>query len=202
MYEYIFNEGKAGEPVLILLHGTGADENNLLPVAEAIAPEATVFSIRGNVSENGMNRYFKRHGEGQYDVEDLMQRGKELYQFIEEKSEEYDFSLEDVILFGFSNGSNIGLNMLLLEEAKFNKAMLYAPMYPVEIAHGVDLADAKIFLSMGENDPIVPKAESERVIDIFESRGADVTEFWVNSHEINGDNLLAGKEWLAKLTKK
>lgn len=202
MYEYIFNEGKAGEPVLILLHGTGADENNLLPVAEAIAPEATVFSIRGNVSENGMNRYFKRHGEGQYDVEDLIQRGKELYQFIEEKSEEYDFSLEDVVLFGFSNGSNIGINMLLLEEAQFNKAMLYAPMYPVEIAHGVDLTDAKIFLSMGENDPIVPKAESERVIDIFESRGADVTEFWVNSHEINGDNLLAGKEWLAKLTKK
>src|SRR5699024_4325495 len=99
MYEYIFNEGKAGEPVLILLHGTGADENNLLPVAEAIAPEATFFSIRGNVSENGMNRYFKRHGEGQYDVEDLIQRGKELYQFIEEKSEEYDFSLEDVVLF-------------------------------------------------------------------------------------------------------
>lgn len=199
MYEYIYNEGKAGEPVLILLHGTGADENNLVPVAEAIAPDATVFSIRGNVSENGMNRYFKRHAEGQYDVEDLMQRGKELYQFIEEKSEELDFSLEDVVLFGFSNGSNIGLNMLLLEEAKINKAMLYAPMYPVDIEAGPDLADAEIFLSMGENDPIVSKADSENVIDIFESRGADVEKIWVNSHEINGDNLMAGKEWFEKI---
>lgn len=199
MYEYIYNEGKAGEPVLILLHGTGADENNLVPVAEAIAPDATVFSIRGNVSENGMNRYFKRHAEGQYDVEDLMQRGKELYQFIEEKSEELDFSLEDVVLFGFSNGSNIGLNMLLLEEAKINKAMLYAPMYPVDIEAGPDLADAEIFLSMGENDPIVSKADSENVIDIFESRGANVEKIWVNSHEINGDNLMAGKEWFEKI---
>jgi phospholipase/carboxylesterase len=195
MYEYIYNEGKAGEPVLILLHGTGADETNLVPVAEVIAPDATVFSIRGNVSENGMNRYFKRHGEGNYDVEDLMQRGQELYQFIEEKSKELDFSLEDVVLFGFSNGSNIGINMLLLEEAKFNKAMLYAPMYPVDIEDGPDLSDAKIFLSMGENDPIVPQAESKNVIDIFEARGADVEKVWVNSHEINGDNLAAGKQW-------
>lgn len=198
MYEYIYNEGKAGEPVLILLHGTGADENNLVPVAEAIAPDATVLSIRGNVSENGMNRYFKRHGEGQYDVEDLMQRGEELYQFIEEKSEELDFSLDDVVLFGFSNGSNIGINMLLLEEAKFNKAMLYAPMYPVDIKEGPDLSDADIFLSMGENDPIVSRAESENVMDIFKSRGANIEEVWVNSHEINGDNLQAGKEWLEK----
>lgn len=201
MYEYIFNKGKAEGSVLILLHGTGADENNLLPVAEGLAPEASVLSIRGNVSENGMNRYFKRHGEGHYDVEDLVQRGQELYQFIEDKAEEYDFALEDAILFGFSNGSNIGINMLLLEESKLNKAMLYAPMYPVDIKEGLDLTDVKIFLSMGTNDPIVPKAESEHVIEIFESRGAEVEKIWVNSHEINGDNLLAGKEWLAKQAK-
>lgn len=199
MYEYIYNEGKAGEPVLVLLHGTGADENNLVPVAEAISPEATVLSIRGNVSENGMNRYFKRHGEGNYDVEDLMQRGKELYQFIEEKSEELEFALEDVILLGFSNGSNIGINMLLLEESELNKAMLYAPMYPVDIEEGPDLSDTEIFLSMGKNDPIVPQSESKNVIDIFESRGANVEQTWVNSHEINGDNLMAGKEWLEQL---
>ena len=88
MYEYIYNEGKSGEPIFILLHGTGADERNLLPVAEVLNTEATVLSIRGNVSENGMNRYFKRHAEGQYDVEDLMKRGQELKQFIEEKAEE------------------------------------------------------------------------------------------------------------------
>lgn len=199
MYNYIYNEGKAGEPVIVLLHGTGADENNLIPVSDALAPDATVLSIRGNVSENGMNRYFKRHGEGHYDVEDLNKRGKELYDFIEQKAEEYNFALEDVILFGFSNGSNIGMNMLLLEEAKFNKAMLFAPMYPVEIETNPDLSEAKILLSMGENDPIVPKEESNRVIDIFKSRGADVDQVWVNSHEINEKNLIAAKQWLNNL---
>lgn len=200
MYNYIYNEGKAGEPVIVLLHGTGADENNLIPVSDALAPDATVLSIRGNVSENGMNRYFKRHGEGHYDVEDLNKRGKKLYDFIEQKAEEYNFALEDVILFGFSNGSNIGINMLLLEKAKFNKAMLFAPMYPVEIEAGPDLSDAKILLSMGENDPIVPKEESDRVIEIFKSRGAKVDQVWVNSHEINEKNLIAAKQWLNKLS--
>lgn len=200
MYNFIYNEGKAGEPVIVLLHGTGADENNLIPVSDALAPDATVLSIRGNVSENGMNRYFKRHGEGHYDVEDLNKRGKELYDFIEQKAEEYNFALEDVIMFGFSNGSNIGINMLLLEKAKFNKAMLFAPMYPVEIEAGPDLSDAKILLSMGENDPIVPKEESDRVIEIFKSRGAKVDQVWVNSHEINEKNLIAAKQWLNKLS--
>lgn len=199
MYQYIYTEGKADKPVFILLHGTGGDENNLVPIAKAFDPEATILSIRGNVSENGMNRYFKRHGEGDYDVEDLHKRGQDLRTFIEEKAKEYNFSLNDTILFGFSNGSNIGINMLLQESSPFHKAMLYAPMYPVEIDAEVQLDGAKIFLSMGENDPIVPQAESEHVIEIFESRGADVEQVWVNSHEINEKNLIAGKQWVDSL---
>lgn len=201
MYEYIYNEGKAGKPVFILLHGTGADERNLLPVAEVLDAEATVFSIRGNVSEQGMNRYFKRHGEGQYDVEDLMKRGQELKQFIEEKAEEYGFALENAIYIGFSNGSNIAINMMLLDDSKVNKGMLFAPMYPIDTEEVKDLPDTKVYLSMGENDPIVPRAESDRVINIFKDLGADVTEFWVNSHELNGETLLAGKRWLESVTK-
>ena len=201
MYEYIYNEGKAGKPVFILLHGTGADERNLLPVAEVLDAEATVFSIRGNVSENGMNRYFKRHAEGQYDVEDLMKRGQELHQFIEKKAEEYSMALEDAIYIGFSNGSNIAINMMLLDDSKVNKGMLFAPMYPIDTEEVEDLPDTKVYLSMGENDPIVPRAESDRVINIFKDLGADVTEFWVNSHELNGETLLAGKRWLESVTK-
>ena len=184
MYEYIYQAGQAGHPVFILLHGTGGDEHDLLPVAEVLDMEAGILSIRGNVSENGMNRFFKRHGEGNYDVEDLMRRGQELYEFIEEKSEEHGFSLEDAVYFGFSNGANIAINMLLLDESRINKAMLYAPMYPIDVEGTVDLPDTKVFLSMGENDPIVPVRESERLISIF-----------------NGDNLLAGKKWLEALTK-
>jgi len=198
-HHHIYNEGKAGEPVLVLLHGTGADEEDLLPVAEVLAPDASVLSIRGNVSENGMNRYFKRHGEGQYDIEDLEKRGKELYDFIEESADKYDFALEDVILLGFSNGSNIGINMLLLEDTVFNTAMLFAPMYPVDVDSQKDMSDTHIFLSMGERDPIVPVSESENVIDIFENRGATIETTWVNSHEINGDNLQAAKQWLVRV---
>lgn len=201
MYEYIYNEGKTGKPVFILLHGTGADERNLLPIAEVLDAEATVFSIRGNVSEHGMNRYFKRHGEGHYDVEDLMKRGQELNQFIEEKAEEYGFALENAVYIGFSNGSNIAINMMLLDDSKINKGMLYAPMYPIDTEEVQDLPDTKVFLSMGTNDPIVPKAESDRVINIFKDLGAEVTEFWVNSHELNGESLLAGKQWLETVTK-
>src|SRR5699024_194812 len=141
-------------------------------------PEASILSIRGNVSENGMNRYFKRHGEGKYDVEDLMKRGEELAEFIEEKAKEHNFSLDNAIYVGFSNGSNIAMNMLLQKDSKVNKAMLYAPMYPIDVEEDVNLADAQIFLSMGENDPIVPVTESERVREIFKERQADVTEFW------------------------
>lgn len=199
MYQYIFKEGKVGKPVFILLHGTGADEENLLPIADFLDSEATVLSIRGNVSENGMNRYFKRHAEGQYDVEDLMKRGEELYDFIIQKSKEYNFSLADAVYVGFSNGSNIAINMLLESGTEVNKAILYAPMYPVEVKDSLDLSETNIFLSMGEQDPIVPISESQRVIDLFENKNAEVTEFWVHSHELNEQNLLASKKWLESL---
>lgn len=199
MHEYIYEEGKENHPILILLHGTGGDERNLLPVAERLDSEATVLSIRGNVSENGMIRYFKRHVEGQYDWEDLKQRGKELYELIEDLSEEYGFSLEDAIYLGFSNGSNIAMDILLREETKVNKAMLFAPMYPREVDKELDLSDRELYLSMGEKDPIVPLEESQRVIKIFTDSGASVTDYWVNSHELNQATLLAGKEWYEKV---
>lgn len=200
MYEYIYKEGKENHPVLILLHGTGGDEQNLLPVAEVLDGAATVVSIRGNVSENGMNRYFKRLGEGNYDWEDLDKRGAELYAFIEKLAKEHDFTLEDAIYLGFSNGSNIAINMLLREETKVNKGMLFAPMYPTDITEELNLADRKVFLSMGENDPIVPLVESQRVIKTFTDASASVTEYWVNSHELNQATLVAGKEWYEKIT--
>ncbi len=201
MYKYIYNEGKEGHPTFILLHGTGGDEKNLLPVAEIIDSEATVVSIRGNVSENGMNRYFKRLGEGNYDWDDLDIRGRELYEFIESLSDKHGFALNDAIYVGFSNGSNIAINMLLREETKINKAMLFAPMYPKNVSTDLKLNDRTVYLSMGKNDPIVPLVESQRVIKNFTDSGASVTEYWVNSHELNEATLVAGKKWYEKLIK-
>lgn len=194
--EHIYNENKKGAPVFVLLHGTGGTETDLVSLAELLHPEYNVLGIRGNVQENGMNRYFKRHGEGQYDWEDLKFRGNELYEFIVAKSKEYDFKLEDTVLVGFSNGSNIAIQMMLQHPDTFKKAALFAPLYPADVEEKQDLSDVEVFLSLGKGDPIVPESESERVINLFKERGADLTMAWVDGHSLTQEVALEAKNWL------
>lgn len=194
---HIFKQGDQGKPIFLLLHGTGGNERDLLPLAEMLNPTYSVLSVKGDVSENGMARYFKRLAEGEYDLEDLEYRGQQLYQFIKESAKEYEFKLEDAIPVGFSNGSNMAINLILREETPFQKALLFAPLYPVDLQNNhKDLSAFKVFLSMGEQDPIVTKAQSERVIEIFKERNATVSETWVNSHEITQEAVLAAREIL------
>src|SRR5690625_2770785 len=167
---HIFKAGKKGEPVFVVLHGTGGTEHDLIPLAEMLNSDYSILSIRGNVQEGGMNRYFKRHGEGQYDMEDLEIRGKELLDFIKESAEKHDFKTEDVIPIGFSNGSNIANNIMLHDEADFWKALLYASMYTVDISEiNKELNDAGVLLSLGKGVPIVSEDESEKVGDSFKT---------------------------------
>ncbi|MFB9860206.1 alpha/beta hydrolase [Salinicoccus siamensis] len=194
--EHLYNEKKKGAPVFVLLHGTGGTERDLLPLAELLNPEYNVLSVRGNVQENGMNRYFERHGEGKYDWEDLEFRGNELYEFIVEKSKEHDFKLEDVVFVGFSNGSNIAIQMMLQQPGTFKRAALFAPLYPADVEEKQDFNDVDVFLSLGKGDPIVPEAESDRVINLFEERGADATVTWVNGHSLTQDAAMEAKNWL------
>ncbi|WP_240375683.1 alpha/beta hydrolase [Bacillus piscicola] len=194
--EHIYKEKKKGAPVFILLHGTGGSETDLLTLAELLNPEYNVLGIRGNVQENGMNRYFKRHGEGQYDWEDLEFRGNELYEFIVKKSNEHEFKLEDTVLVGFSNGSNIAIHMMLRHPDTFKKAALFAPLYPADVEDKQDFREVDVFLSLGKGDPIVPESESERVIHLFKERGADVTTAWVNGHNLTQEVALEAKNWL------
>lgn len=195
--EHIFKEGAPNAPTFILLHGTGGDENDLLPLAQVLNPEYNVLSVRGEVSENGMNRYFKRHGEGQYDVKDLEYRTDRLITFLKEAAETYHFDLTNAVPVGFSNGSNIAISMMLHDAISFEKALLYAPLYPVDLENNSkDLSDVDVLLSMGENDPIVTVDASKNVIDIFENRGAHVTQVWVNSHELTQTGVEAGQKVL------
>ena len=106
---HLYQAGKPDAPVFVLLHGTGGNERSLLPLVPHLNSEATVLSIRGNVSEQGMLRFFKRKAEGIYDIEDLHQRGTSLLKFIEEASQKYQFNMAQVILVGFSNGANIAI---------------------------------------------------------------------------------------------
>ena len=105
----IFKKGHPEAPVFVLLHGTGGDETSLLPIAQELNKQATVLSIRGDVSENGMNRYFKRLAEGHYDLEDLEKRGEALHKFIQQAANEHQFSLDKIIFIGYSNGANIAI---------------------------------------------------------------------------------------------
>lgn len=195
--KHIFKQGEQGKPVFLLLHGTGGDERDLLPLAEMLDPSYNVLSVKGEISENGMARYFKRRAEGDYDLEDLEYRGQELYDFIKKSSKEYEFNLEDVIPVGFSNGSNMAINLILRESTPFQKALLFAPLYPLDLQDNQkDLSNFKVFLSMGKQDPIVTQEQSERVIEIFKERGAEVHETWVNSHEITQEAVLSAKEIL------
>lgn len=195
--KHIYKQGEQGKPVFVLLHGTGGDERDLLPLAKVLDPTYGILSVKGEISENGMARFFKRRGEGEYDLEDLEFRGQELYQFIEESSRKYKFNLADVVLVGFSNGSNIAINVILRDESLFKKALLFAPLYPVDLQQNEkDLSEFKVFLSMGENDPIVTPEQSKHVIEIFKERGAQVHETWVNSHEITQESLNEAKKLL------
>ncbi|MDG0843777.1 alpha/beta hydrolase [Staphylococcus equorum] len=191
--EHIFKEGEANAPTFILLHGTGGDEKDLLPLGEVLNSNYNVLSIRGEVSENGMNRYFKRLGEGKYDIEDLEYRTDRLITFLKEAADKYNFDLAEAVPVGFSNGSNIAISMMLHDDITFKKALLYAPLYPVDLVNNKDLSDVDVLLSMGENDPIVTVEDSKNVIDIFESRGANVTQVWVNSHELTQAGIQAGQ---------
>ena len=196
--DYIFKDGNK-DRVLITLHGTGGNAEEIANLGRAIDKDAAIISVNGEVLEQGMRRFFKRHGEGQYDIRDLNDRGLQLMDFLKEKSTEYEFDLEKAVLVGFSNGSNIAINMLLKERSPFKNALLFAPLYNVEVDDNVDLSGANIFLSMGEMDPIVSKENSDHVISIFEARGANVDKFWVNSHEITGEAIQAAQMFLSKI---
>lgn len=196
--EHIFIDGKK-ERVLITLHGTGGNAQEIAGLGRAIDEQSAILSVNGEVMEGGMRRFFKRHGEGQYDVEDLNMRGKALLEFLIKASEEYEFELEKAVLVGFSNGSNIAINMMLREDSPLKNALLFAPLYNVDVDENVKLDNVNVYLSMGEMDPIVPKAASDHVIALFESRGANVEKYWVGSHEITSGAINAAQTFLSNM---
>lgn len=193
--EHIYQQGKKEAPVLVLLHGTGGDERSLLPLVPHLNKEATVLSVRGEVNEGGALRFFKRKAEGIYDIEDLYAQGEKLAAFIKEASEQYDFSMEKVVLVGFSNGSNIAINLLLEHSNDFKKGILFAPLYPLD-SQTEKLEETRVFLSFGKFDPICPVEQSHHVRDLFEKRGAKAEQVWVNTHEITMPSLESAAQWL------
>lgn len=195
--KHLFKKGNdSTKPTFLLLHGTGGTEEDLLPLAETIDKDADVLSVRGNVSENGMPRFFKRLAEGVFDEEDLIARTKELYEFLDEAAEKYDFDRNNIVAFGYSNGANIAASLMFHYQDALNGAILHHPMVPRRGIDLPDLSSQKVFIGAGTNDPICSAQESEDLKSLLENAGASVELHWENrGHQLTPGEVQAAANW-------
>jgi len=190
-------DAERSAPPLLLLHGTGGNESDLLGLGRAIAPVSALLSPRGKVLENGMPRFFRRLAEGVFDLEDLVLRTHELAAFIRAAREEH--GLERLMALGFSNGANIAASLLLLEPGTLAGAILLRPMVPIEPDAPHDLAGTPVLIAAGRQDPIVPPGESERLAELLRRWGADVSVHWSpGGHGLGEDDIEAAREWFTR----
>lgn len=159
-------------PPLLLLHGTGGDENDLLPLGQAVAPGAALLAPRGKVLENGMPRFFRRLAEGVFDEEDVKARAHELADFVAEAREAY--GLEPPVAVGFSNGANIAAAVLLLRPEALAGAALLRAMVPLRTVPQADLTGKRVLILSGSGDPMVPAENASRLASLLRDTGATV----------------------------
>ncbi|WP_423188437.1 alpha/beta hydrolase [Alkalibacterium sp. f15] len=195
--KHIFKEGTdLTNTTLLLLHGTGGTEQDLLPLAERVDSQANVLSVRGNIDENGMYRYFKRLRPGVFDEEDLKFRTLELNDFLNDAAKEYGFDRSKIIAIGYSNGANIAGSLLFHYSNTLEGAILHHPMVPLRGLELPDLSDTPIFIGAGTNDPICASQESEELTHLLSDAGADVTLHWENhGHQLTGTEVDAAAKW-------
>jgi phospholipase/carboxylesterase len=185
---------------LLLLHGTGGNERDLLPIGRELDPDASLLSPRGKILENGMPRFFRRLAEGVFDLEDLKYRTNELADFVTAAAQHYGFALDNLVAVGYSNGANIAASMLLLRPEIMYAAILFRAMVPLHPEKLPDLSRAQVWIGAGDQDPIVPASEAKRLAELFRRAGADVTiDFTDTGHGLTNDDLEAARNWLAEL---
>ena len=188
-------------PPLLLLHGTGGDENDLLQLGRMIAPGSALLSPRGKVLEHGMPRFFRRHAEGVFDEDDLRTRANELADFVEEARKAY--GIERPIAVGFSNGANIAAATMLLRPGVLAGAALLRAMVPLSQAPDADLTGTPVLILSGQNDPIVPREIARQLHALLCERGADVA-FHARpiGHQLTQTDLTITRQWLGALDRK
>jgi phospholipase/carboxylesterase len=186
--------------VLLLLHGTGGDENDMIPLGRDLDPTAALLSPRGNVLENGMPRFFRRLAEGVFDEEDVIRRAQELADFVGLAAARYEFDPKHVTAVGYSNGANIAAAILLLRPEVFASAVLFRAMVPLVPPVLPNLAHARVLLLSGKQDVIVPIENAERLAAMLRAAGADVTSrFEPAGHALGFGDIEAARDWLKNL---
>jgi phospholipase/carboxylesterase len=185
---------------LLVLHGTGGDENDLVPLGRELAPGAAILSPRGKVLEYGAPRFFRRLAEGVFDHEDLVFRTHELADFIEAAAEEYGFDRSKLVAAGYSNGANVAASLMLLRPELLRAAVLFRAMVPFEPEETPDLSGMPVFLSAGRMDRMILPENAERLAEILKEAGADVDLRWRDTgHALTYEEVAEAKEWLSKI---
>jgi predicted esterase len=185
---------------LLLLHGTGGNERDLIPLGRELDPNAALLSPRGKVLENGMPRFFRRLAEGVFDLEDLKKRTDELADFITAAAKHYELPADQIVAVGYSNGANIAASMLLLRPEILQAAILFRAMVPLVPDNLPDLSSVRVWLGGGDQDPIIPASEAQRLVELLRRAGADVTIRFANaSHALTETDLKTARHWLEEL---
>lgn len=203
VHKFIPSEGSKDQNslTLLLLHGTGGDETDLIPIARMLEiTNASILSPRGKVMENGMPRYFRRLAEGIFDIEDLKFRTNELAEFVQNASKTYALNLNRIVAIGYSNGANIAASVLLLRPEILSNAILFRPMIPLVPNTLPNLSSKRVLISAGLHDPIVASYQTKDLFDLLEKVGAKVSIQWQNSgHELTQRDIVAARKWLSLL---
>jgi predicted esterase len=190
------SDGRTGR-VLLLLHGTGGNENDLVPLGRDLDPTAALLSLRGNVLENGMPRFFRRLAEGVFDEADVIRRANELADFIGSAAAKYEFDPKQLTAVGYSNGANVAAATLLLRPGTITSAVLLRAMVPLKPEVEPNLTGTRALICSGKNDPIIPLENAERLTAMLRAAGADVTlRVEQASHQLVFAEIEAAKKWL------
>lgn len=188
-YVHRLHAGAPGKPILFVLHGTGGDENQFFDFGRRLLPEATIVSPRGDVSEYGAARFFKRTGEGVYDMADLARATAKMTDFVQDLAMSHGAS--SILGLGFSNGANILANVLI-ENGGFDAAALLHPLIPFRPRANPDLSGRRILITAGQRDPISPIALTEALAGYFQDQKAHVkTEWHAGGHDIRPNEIEA-----------
>ncbi len=187
----------SSERSLLMLHGTGGNEHDLLPLGRELDPAASLLSPRGKVLENGHPRFFRRLAEGVFDLEDLKQRTDELADFVVAAAEHYGLDREKMVAVGYSNGANIAASILLRRPEVLRAAVLLRAMVPFEPDPLPDLSGTRVWIAGGEADTIIPREQTERLAEMLAAAGAEVTaRFFPAGHRLTNTELALAQRWL------
>jgi phospholipase/carboxylesterase len=187
-----------GDRTLLLLHGTGGNENDMIPLGRSIDRDASLLSPRRNVLENGAPRFFRRLAEGVFDERDVVERGRELANFVSAAGKKHGFDQNTLVAIGYSNGANIASAMMLLGLLKFRGAILFRPMVPLSHPPDASLENCTVLICSGRFDPIATPDQVNALAELLRERKAEVeVQMRESGHGLTDADVEAARHWLA-----